>query len=484
MRRHVDLSELQKLRVLMITEGTYPFTVGGVSTWCQVLLDGTPEISWTVLPVVGGRLRRSPQFAIPANTTIAPPVELWSDERPRGRGTGSVRCDIAAILAAEMLSWNSPQLRLAEVLTWCRRHPVEAEQAFRHRDAWAAYLDAIAAPCAEGDGDAGTPPMLDAGTALLLYQTLRWVARTAAHPTPAADVSHVTAAGWAALPAVVDRLVDGTPLLLTEHGVYVREAYLGSIRDGRRPAHRFVMTRLARSLARLAYRHADLVCPVTAAHRPWEVALGADPGRIRVIHNGVLVPNATTAPPGDGTVVCIGRIDPLKDVATLLRTARLTLAAHPRAQFVHYGPVAEGHAAYGEMCRRLHADLGLGSRFRFMGGTDRVSEAIRAADVVILTSISEALPMAVLEAMAQGRPVVATAVGGVPEALAGGGVLAPPGDARALSDAVVILLRRPDLARRLGVRGRARAARRFGLEEFVAGYRSVLAELVTARSAA
>ena len=68
-----------------------------------------------------------------------------------------------------------------------------------------------------------------------LYQTLYWIARTAAVPTPAADVLHVTAAGWSAIPALVHKALHGTPMVLTEHGVYLREAYLAAARSGGSP---------------------------------------------------------------------------------------------------------------------------------------------------------------------------------------------------------------------------------------------------------
>ena len=77
--------------------------------------------------------------------------------------------------------------------------------------------------------------------AATLYQSLYWVARTAAVETPDVDVLLVTAAGWAAIPALVHKALHGTPLVLTEHGVYVREAYLArraQRRLARRALHR------------------------------------------------------------------------------------------------------------------------------------------------------------------------------------------------------------------------------------------------------
>ena len=117
----------------------------------------------------------------------------------------------------------------------------------------------------------------------------------------------------------------------------------------------------------------------------------------------------------------------------MLRVAEETLRHVPDAQFLHYGPVTDGEEAYGRSCRALHEQLGLGDRFRFMGRTTDPNGVVRDADVVLMTSISEGLPMSILEAMGQGRPVVSTGVGGVPDVVKGCGVVTPPGDVHGLA---------------------------------------------------
>ena len=290
----------------------------------------------------------------------------------------------------------------------------------------------------------------------------------------------MTAAGWSAIPALVHKAEHGTPLVLTEHGVYLREAYLAAARSGDAPGARFINTRLARGLARTAYAGADVICPVTDANAYWEMSLGIDPAKILVLYNGLAQPEAPAPPPGQRLVVSVGRIDPLKDIHTLLRVAAETLRLVPDARFRHYGAVTEGEEAYEQSCLALHERLGLGSRFEFMGRTTDPNGAVRAADVVLMTSISEGLPMSVLEAMSQGRPVVSTCVGGVPDVVKGCGALTAPGDDHALSMAVVMLLRNPDLAWQLGQRGHGRLGRIFNEGACVEGYRELLHTLARA----
>ena len=170
----------------------------------------------------------------------------------------------------------------------------------------------------------------------------------------------------------------------------------------------------------------------------------------------------------------VARIDPLKDVHTMLRVAVETLKHEPDAQFLHYGPVTPGQEAYGRSCLALHEQLGLGDRFRFMGRTRDPNGAVRAADIALLTSISEALPLSILEAMRQARPVVSTGVGGVADVLRGCGVVAPPRDVHGLALGIVTLLRNPALSSTLGRRGYERVRRIFTERACVDGYRELL----------
>jgi glycosyltransferase involved in cell wall biosynthesis len=465
-------------RILLTTEGTYPYALGGVSSWCDLLLRGLTEFDWTVLPIIAPH-GRSPLYSLPAHAREAGPIEVWSEAVPRGRRGRGVRAALPGVLVRGLLGWRGDVEAVLDEWVWCRRHPAGVRRAFRSGAGWAAFLDGLGDVLGERVPEAGTPPSLDLVEAATLYQTLYWVARVAAVPTPPADVLHVTAAGWSAIPALVHKALHGTPLVLTEHGVYLREAYLAAARSGGSPGSRFTATRLARGLAQAAYAGADVVCPVTDANAYWEMSLGIDPAKIVVLYNGLRQPDPPVPPPGYRLVVSVGRIDPLKDIHTLLRVAAETLRAVPDARFEHYGTATEGEEAYERSCLALHARLGLGERFRFVGRTTDPAGVVRRADVVLMTSISEGLPMSVLEAMSQGRPIVATCVGGVPDVVRGCGALAAPGDDHALAMGVVMLLRNPELAWGLGRRGHDRLGRLFNEDACVEGYRSLLHGLTT-----
>lgn len=473
--------------ILLTTEATYPYAVGGVSSWCHLVVGGLPEFAWRVLPIHAGGRRPRQLFELPAHASLAGRIAVWSEHLPRRRWIRDRlhggRPTLPAELARALIGWDTDLDALVGALAWCRRHPGELRATFRSLQAWRPFVEALRDVLDERHRDAGPLPALDAVDAAMLYQQLYWVARVAAVPTPPVDLLHVTAAGWAAIPALVHQRLHGTPLLLTEHGVYVREAYLAAARSRAAAPERFLTSRLARGLSLATYAAADVISPVTGANAHWERKLGVPPERIRVICNGIDPAGDRTPPPRAQKVVSIGRIDPLKDVQTMLHVAADVARQLPGARFEYWGPATKGEEAYAAACEELRRRLGLGERFRFMGSTPEPLEAMRSADVVLTTSISEGLPMAVLEAMSQGRPVVATGVGGVPEVLRGCGVVVPSGDVARLATGVVTLLRNPGFAERLGRRAHARVRERYTQRACLAGYRELLGEL-TGRAAA
>jgi glycosyltransferase involved in cell wall biosynthesis len=129
---------------------------------------------------------------------------------------------------------------------------------------------------------------------------------------------------------------------------------------------------------------------------------------------------------------------------------------------------------------RLARGLGLGSRVRFLGQRRDVPDLLLACDVFVLPSLREGLGVAALEAMVLGRPVVASRAGGLREAVdhERTGLLVPPGDPRALADALARLLEAPELRRRLGEAGPRWVAREFPLSEMVDAYERLYRHVV------
>jgi glycosyltransferase involved in cell wall biosynthesis len=233
---------------------------------------------------------------------------------------------------------------------------------------------------------------------------------------------------------------------------------------------------------------APALVAITNAARDFAIARGVPAERVRVIHIGVAPPKVTAAPSrvrgelglgSDAPVVgCVARFGPQKDHTTLLRAAQLVRWRMPRARLVLVGdgplrPRMEG----------LAAELGLSECVRFTGVRLDAMNLLNACDVAALASSrQEGCSNFLVESALLNKPVVATTVGGIPEAVRDGetGYLVPPEDPDAMADAIVRLLDNPALARRLGAAGATWAGDQFGLSAMVTAWERLLEELVAA----
>lgn len=264
---------------------------------------------------------------------------------------------------------------------------------------------------------------------------------------------------------IMARLATRGPVVYTEHNV------ASSYREPTRTANR------------LTYGRNAAVIAVSAAVAE---SLDGYPGPTpRVIPNGVSV-SATPAETeaaraelglgvSDPLVVHVGNIRPHKGHVTLIEAARQLLAHRPELTIVSIG----GEKAAGDLDRVRSEAAGLGDRMRFLGRRQDAQVFLAAADVVVNPADFEGLPLAVLEALAFARPVVATAVGGVPTVVIDRvtGLLVPPRDPGALATAVIEALESPD-AKGWAQAGAELVAERHGTAKMIADYEAVYREVL------
>jgi glycosyltransferase involved in cell wall biosynthesis len=176
---------------------------------------------------------------------------------------------------------------------------------------------------------------------------------------------------------------------------------------------------------------------------------------------------------------CVGRLEPQKNPLLLLQSFAALNDPRTRLILCGDGSLSEPLAAYTKA-------NGLEGRVRFLGKRNDIPECLAASDVFVLSSNWEGNPLAVMEAMAAGLPVISTAVGGVPELVQSGthGLLAPAGDCAAFTNAMRVLADDPSTRAAMASAARARATADFALERMAHGYMSLYRSALAASSAA
>jgi glycosyltransferase involved in cell wall biosynthesis len=485
---------MTRTSVLLCTEGTYPFTGGGVSTWCDILCTSLDEVDFRVQAITGNP-EVSLKYELPPNVVGLHKVPLWGTVEPaefvraeepfavayrRRRRTTEERVELGFVpLLVELVEalWSDPDPEvggrlLHDLWRWFRDDDWNAT--WQSRVAWQAFCAAVT----ERPGEDVEPTVWDLTTC---FRWLRHFLTPLDAPIPETTIVHATLAGFPGIAGVVAKRERGTPFVVTDHGVFVRERYIAvSAADFSYFAKRFLLE-LSALVSRTVYHHADVVAPVADFNRRWEVPYGADPGRIETVHNGVdpslFVPRPK--PPermGRPTVVAAARVFPLKDIENMIRGAAVARRSLPDLHVLVYG-ADDVDLPYAARCRALIAELDLAGTFELAGFHPKPAEIYCEGDISVLSSISEGFPYTVIESMACGRPVVGTDVGGVREALEGCGVVVPPRDPEALGAGMVQLLTDHDLRVALGQRCREEVLRRFRTDLSVDAYRRLYERL-------
>jgi glycosyltransferase involved in cell wall biosynthesis len=276
-------------------------------------------------------------------------------------------------------------------------------------------------------------------------------------------VHHATALILCGIPAA---LASVRRVVMTEHAIY----QLKERPDYRRSATRYC--RYAHEITvveptQVDYFRDEMHVPPSKLHYvPNGVRLGA-----KSPENAARMRRELRIPADAFAFFYVGRLSPVKDLGTLLQALALVRANSPKD--IRLCVVGEGteRAALAQQC----VALGLQSQVMFLGARDNVSDLLAAGDAFVMSSRTEGLPMALLEAMAAEVPCVASAVGGIPELLADNrGLLAPPRDPARLAEQMVVLLSSPTLRAQLASNATARVREHYSLDVVADRYLDLL----------
>jgi len=482
--------------ICLVLEGTYPFVSGGVSSWVHILTSQLPHLTFSILHISPKRgfYTKGPVYKMPKNILGVREVYLHdyvlsSRGRPHdlrekvehfralvrdmvdGRA-GSFARFLKALQHEEdqgLSSWDLLQTPESwDVLVENYRREAEQESFLNFFWTWRyAYL-----------------PLFNLLSAKI----------------PPARVYHTISTGYAGMLAAGAKAKFKRPMLLTEHGIYTKERRIEINRsewiqdwdsgelvaERKAPFFRRYWIRQFQMMSRITYEYADEILTLYTGNTIEQMKDGADPARLRVIPNGIDLDRFGEAAKkhdargeNDRFTVCfVGRVCPIKDVMTFVSAMRLVADEIPNVRVRVLGPMDED-PEYAEMCQRHAKALGLEKNLAFEGKVN-VLEELPKVDLMVLTSISEAQPLVILEAGAVGIPTVATDVGSCSELLYGrtpedravgeGGIVTPMASPGETAKAVLRLYRDPGLRHRMRDAMRERVRRFYDQRDMITAY--------------
>src|SRR5213593_498064 len=415
--------------VCLILEGTYPYVTGGVSAWTHNLINAQTDLSFHLMTLLPVGAPKELRYSIPPN--VVSHSTAFVQQLPSGKkmtdGQTRVLCEALQEHLLGMQSRGGIE-HLAGI--------IEALKPFRQH--------------------AGAPTLLNSPGAWEMVK--RMYERCYPHSSfldyfwscrgllgglysillsdlPPARVYHTISTGYAGLLGARATLETGRPLLLTEHGIYTNErrieigmanwlnAGTSSSLDihARMPTLKDLWIDTFIAYSRACYEAASEIITLYEGNQQFQLQDGAASEKLRIIPNGIDYERFSKIRPQTGarrpSVALIGRVVPIKDVKTFLRACALLKNLIPDIEAYVLGPTDEDSEYFRE-CENMAGHLGIRDVVTFTGRV-KLDDYLGRMDVVVLTSISEAQPLTVLEAGAAGIPTVATDVGACREMIMG-----------------------------------------------------------------
>ncbi|TDR73619.1 GT4 family glycosyltransferase PelF [Paludibacterium purpuratum] len=496
--------------IALLLEGTFPYVRGGVSSWINQMIRAFPELSFAIV-FIGSTPDSYGEMAYPLPDNVVHMechylFDFAGDAgerpvKPSLRGDAEIFRQVAELHG----KLKSPQGKhqasamLRTLMPLMQPGGKLSAEMFAHSDlAWTFLTDNYRAFCTD-------PSFTDYFWTVRIMHLSIWKLAAVAEQLIPAKVFHTVSTGYAGLLGTMLQQRRARPLLVSEHGIYTKERKIDLfqsqwIRDNRsvfeRDAaqigyFRDLWMRFFMALGQMCYDSASDIVALYEGNRLRQIGDGAPANKTCTIPNGIHLERFAglrdKRPPQTPPVLClIGRVVPIKDVKTFIRSMLTVIEAMPEAEAWIAGPDDEDED-YALECQRLVASLGLADKVKFLG-MQNVEALMPQIGLVVLSSISEALPLVVLEGFAAGVPSITTEVGACREliygragedaALGAAGEVVPIANPSALAQAALSLLQNPVRWRAAQRAGIARVERYYSQTQMVGTYRALYDKLL------
>jgi polysaccharide biosynthesis protein PelF len=476
------LGDVERRKVVCIlAEGSYPYVFGGVSSWVSQLVGKMPEVDFkivSVMPQSDDKLEY--KYEIQDNIIDIKTFFLQDYKKlnplPKRREPK---------ISKEEYETLRKFLRFDQSINWdhvvhsiCNPKKLGNPIQFLHSKTFWNLLLEYYEEIAPSEG----------------FNQFFWTIRSMfvffitimQNELPEADIYHSVSTGYPGLMGLIAKIKYEKSFLLTEHGIYAREREEDILKASWvQGIYKKMWIDFFYFISCGAYKAANKSISLFGRNREIQLSLGAIKENALVIPNGVS-PEMYSMEREEHSTLNIGailRVVPIKDVKTLIRAYKLVVKTMDNTRLYLMGPYEEDPEYY-EECKKLVTVLGLEELIEFTGKVD-IRTMVKKMDILILSSISEAQPLVILEGHSMGVPFISTDVGACKEMLEGpegdtigpSGIIVKPVSPKELAEAMITLLNDEELRVQMGLNGRKRVVESYTEAQFIESYKGLYDEL-------
>ncbi len=417
---------------MLLAEGTYPYIRGGVSSWIAQLMEGLPDVDFGICFIGANENEYGDmRYHLPDNLVHLEVHYLFSDEVP---SIQKLKGDREGFKAVSKLyrSFKENKKEIPDMIKNIDFYLKDVTfKDFLYSERSWEFINKIYMQ------NAPDVPFIDYFWTLRNIHKPIWTLASIAKGLPSSDIFHSPSTGYAGFLGALASYDRDRPFILTEHGIYTRERKIDMLTADwvdfqkssllRQPEElnyiKSMWVRFFEKIGEFSYNRADKILSLYPEAQKIQILLGAQESKTAVIPNGVDVDalNATmknrkkTPKP---IITLIGRVVSIKDIKTFIRAIRITVNKIPEVEAWIVGPTDEDEEYFVE-CRQMIESFGLNDKMKFLG-FQNIKEILPQSALQTLTSISEGMPLVILEGFAAGVPCVATDVGSCKDLIEGG----------------------------------------------------------------
>ncbi len=466
------------MRVCLIVEGAYPYVTGGVSSWMHQLIQSLPDVEF-VLQVISAKRDNTRKFKYEMLPNVVEVHEVFLLDKERINIFTKKRMKMKkreyeafrSLMFGQDVDWE-------EVLRFFHKHNLSVNTVLAGYDFFRIVAD-----------------FHEANYSRIPFTEFLWTVRSMYMPLLTilnsklvkADVYHAVSSGYAAILGSMQKELYKKPFFLTEHGIYTREREEEIIRaNWVKGIYKDMWIAQFNKLGRCGYDYADVVSSLFEAARKFQIELGCDASKTKVIPNGVNIERYADVPQKDPAdpyinLGAIVRVTAIKDLKTMITAFSYAKETESRLKLWIIGPLDE-EPEYALECEKLIRRLGV--KDIVFTGVVNVVDYIGKMDLLLLSSISEGQPLVILEAFAAKVPCVATNVGNCKGLIEGefdeegkAGFVVPVMGSTQMAYALLNVVQDPEKQKQMGLIGYNRAVKFYDKNDIYHKYLMVYEEL-------